>query len=209
MKNGTGLRLSTENTRTKILRLLLLSEHSAIDLAGELNINESAVRKHLDLLEKRGLVAFEFKKIGMGRPKKLYRMTAKGHKTFPNMSDLLLRFLTEEIHDKFDTEELKKLSDSLAQEITEEVIGDDIDDIVKRFNDLGLYCSLEKKNEEHIITYRNCVFRDVSPDFAAWMCRVHRKVLKNILGDIVVKQEKSILAGDPYCKQTITIHRGR
>ncbi len=181
-------------------------------MAGELNINESAVRKHLDLLEKRGLVKFEFKKADVGRPKKLYRLTTKGRESFPHMSDLLLRLLSEEIHKKFDTEEMKELSDFLAQEITEEIAGDGIaddidktlDNVVKRFNLMGLYCTLETMDDEYIITYRNCVFREVSSEFSAWMCRVHRKVLKNVLGDIVVKQEHSILAGDPYCQQIIT-----
>lgn len=56
------LKIPTENTRTTILKHLLDKDLSAIDLSGKLGINESGIRRHLNILEERGYIRHYFKK---------------------------------------------------------------------------------------------------------------------------------------------------
>lgn len=208
------LKLPVDNTRTQIMEYLLNTESTAIDMARYFGMNESAVRRHLDVLENMGLVEHQFKKASMGRPKKIYQLTSRGSDVFPNKSGFMVSFLSRELNKRLGPEEMEEVVESLAQAIKERILDvpvkDDIDDLLKNmvdvFNDLGLYCSLEKADGSYYITYRNCAFREVSPEFSVWMCNAHRKVFRDVLGDISVEQVRSILNGDTYCKQRIIIN---
>jgi predicted ArsR family transcriptional regulator len=67
----------------------------ASTLAGRLAITSVAVRQHLERLEAVGLVAFEDRRETIGRPKRYWRLTARGEARFPdNHSGLTLELLT-------------------------------------------------------------------------------------------------------------------
>lgn len=66
------------NTRKKIIRLLRRSDHTVSQLASELDVTSNAVRSHLSILERDGLV----RPVGLaretpGRPARLYGLTPK------------------------------------------------------------------------------------------------------------------------------------
>ncbi len=212
----TSLRIPKDNTRTEILELLLTDEMNAIKLARELGINQSAVRKHLDILERSKLVDHYFQHSSLGRPKKIFFLTDKGKKLFPRKSDLLLKLLSKELLKNLDEKELDLIADSVADNLREMISkeisvkedGTSVEDVVSAFNSFGFYCTVEKEEDIYNITYNNCVFRDVSLEFAKWMCRIHRKVLTDILGAIKIEQCSSILEGDRYCSQKITFRKG-
>jgi predicted ArsR family transcriptional regulator len=56
----------------------------AAGLAGRLSITPSAVRQHLDRLLALGLVAFEDRREGVGRPRRYWCLTAEGQAGFPD-----------------------------------------------------------------------------------------------------------------------------
>jgi predicted ArsR family transcriptional regulator len=75
------------DTRIRILKLLLLEDSSPGLISNRLGIKEFAIRRHLDILEKEGLVAPSLRKTGdVGHPLKVYSLTKKGRKLeiFPN-----------------------------------------------------------------------------------------------------------------------------
>ncbi|WP_428643165.1 helix-turn-helix transcriptional regulator [Roseibium sp.] len=99
-----------DRTRTRLLNALKSSgPQTAADLAMGLDVTSVAVRQHLDGLLSEDLVAFEDIKGSVGRPKRLWELTAKGHQQFPdNHSNLVLGLLSG-LNDIFGQEGLDKL----------------------------------------------------------------------------------------------------
>lgn len=206
------INMPSNNTRTEILNYLLGNQMTAIQLKEELGINESAVRRHLQKLEYRDLIEHHFEKASKGRPKKYYNLTKKGMELFPKETGLLLNILIRRMEEQFSRDEIeelmKKVGEDLKRYLKPETKDEDTEDklrkLIKNFNDLGFFCSYEKDDDEYTIEYRNCIFSDVSEDFAKWICGIHKEIMKETLGDdIDFEQKSSILGGDEICQQVI------
>lgn len=84
--------------RARIVDLLRRGGRSVAELAAELDISEVAVRRHLHVLERDGLVASHtVRRDGPGRPSAEYVLTRKARRLFPDRSaelaNELLRYL--------------------------------------------------------------------------------------------------------------------
>jgi predicted ArsR family transcriptional regulator len=89
------------DTRAQVVELLRAQPATATELASELDISAVAVRRHLQVLERDGLVDAEtVRREGPGRPSARYALTARARRLFPDRSaDLaneLFDFLEEE-----------------------------------------------------------------------------------------------------------------
>jgi predicted ArsR family transcriptional regulator len=74
-------------TRGRLVGLLSRGPRSVAAIAVDLGVSEVAVRRHLQLLERDGLVAAEtVRRPGPGRPGAQYRLTAKARRLFPDGS---------------------------------------------------------------------------------------------------------------------------
>ena len=88
-------------TRGQIVDVLRRRPSSVADLAGELGLSEVAIRRHLGVLEREGLVsATTVRRRGPGRPSSRYGLTARGRQLLPDnsaaLADELLHFLQAE-----------------------------------------------------------------------------------------------------------------
>jgi len=203
--------IPSEDTRTDILKYLLSKDLTAVELSRELGINESAVRRHLDILEKKGLIEHYFEKAIRGRPKKYYRITKGGEGLFPSRSDFLLESVLDAMVDTYGEKSLDKIEDCLIDRITSML--SDLDDsnkfhnkveaIARMFDDMGFYASHEFDDGEHYLRYENCAFSDLSERYASWLCNIHCEVVKNALGDIELEQIRSAAQGDKICIQKV------
>ncbi|MFO8110219.1 MAG: ArsR family transcriptional regulator [Thermoplasmata archaeon] len=201
--------IPSEDTRTAILRYLLSKDMTAVELSGELDINESAVRRHLDILENKGLIDHDFQKVSRGRPKKYYCITQAGERLFPSKSDFLLESVLDAIVDEYGEEALEKIEERLVDNISgmlpevEDKFHKRVVALTETFDDLGFYASHEKKNGEYYLRYENCAFSGLPERYSAWLCDVHREVIKRILGDIEFTQISSVAKGDRICLQKV------
>ncbi len=89
------------DTRARLVHLLHGSAASVAGLAGEMGLSEVAVRRHLQVLERNGLVsAHTVRNDRPGRPSAHYALTDKARRLFPdNSAELageLMDFLTDE-----------------------------------------------------------------------------------------------------------------
>ncbi len=213
MMTEKTLKYPSENTRTEILDELLDRDLTALDIADILGINESAVRRHLNRLEKNGLIDSYFEKASKGRPKKYFEITEEGEKLFPKETELLLNILIKSLRDRMDEKGLKELSDVVAEELKKyfpEVDEEDglekrIEKIVKGSDELGFYSSYGKEGDHYTIKHKNCVFGDLPAEQASWICSIHRKVVSDILGSVDIEQEKSMQEGDKICVQKVGV----
>ena len=190
---------------------LLDKDLTALDLVKILDINESAVRRHLEILEQEELVESYFEKAEKGRPKKYFRLTEEGKAIFPKEIDIVLDHLVDHILDNYGKEELQKVGDGLSEKLSErfpEVSEDDdletrVRKIVQGFNDLGFFCEYKKEGEDYFIKYKNCVFGEIPKKRSNWLCHVHRKLLKDKLEDVEISQDRSMFKGDKFCRQIV------
>jgi len=204
-------RLQTEDTKSEILENLLSKDLTALDLADILSINESAVRRHLNKLESDGLVGSYFERADKGRPKKYFELTEEGEELFPREIELLLGLMIKNIHEVLDEDVSRELEENLVQDLIDrfpEVYEKDdtetkIKKVVKGFDELGFYSSYHEENGTYKISYRNCAFGNLPEKEAYWLCKIHKKVIRKILDDFDLQQEKSMLEGDNSCVQKI------
>jgi predicted ArsR family transcriptional regulator len=101
--------LEPRTWRGLLERLKQDGPQDASALAGELGVSAMAVRQHLYALEKEGLVGFEAQARPVGRPAKLWRLTAAADRFFPDgHADLTLNLLAA-MREAFGEEGLEKL----------------------------------------------------------------------------------------------------
>jgi predicted ArsR family transcriptional regulator len=89
------------DTRGQVVELLRSSPLTVADIAASLGISEVAVRRHLQVLERDGLVTAEtVRREGPGRPSSQYALTDRARRLFPDRSaelaNELLDYLEEE-----------------------------------------------------------------------------------------------------------------
>ncbi|HUH06261.1 MAG TPA: ArsR family transcriptional regulator, partial [Egibacteraceae bacterium] len=74
-------------TRADIADLLRSSPRSVAELAVALELSEAAIRRHLQVLERNGLVTAQtVRRDGPGRPSAYYALTDKAMRLFPDRS---------------------------------------------------------------------------------------------------------------------------
>lgn len=213
------IKIPFKGTRAAIFLHLIGKESSALELRSALGINESAVRRHLDVLEREGVVSHYFEKSPSGRPKKKYQLTEFGKRFLPQRTSMLVSLLTRNLISTYGQEALKLLMERMAKDLAEyflpelahqakENVEDYLKNMVNHFNDFGFFASVSKGDTEYIITYRNCIFSDALPELGGLLCEMHRKTVEKILGEGNVKQEKTIARGDEFCVHRICINKG-
>jgi len=199
-------------TRKSIIRNLLGKDANSVELASKIGINESAIRRHLETLEKEGLVFSRFQRFDKGRPKKIFALTAYGKAVFPRKSKELLSFLARKITQRYGEEEMESLMSSVAKDFAEAFVPKEMEGdlesrlrlLVQLLNDYGFFASLSEDWDKYIIEYRNCVFEDIIPQFGTYICKIDENMVKKIAGDADIKWTRRIARGDRKCIQIIS-----
>lgn len=205
-----------KGSRATILTGLLEKNLTAIQLQHSLGMNESAVRKHLDVLERDGLISHHFERADAGRPKKVYGITPLGRKLLPKKSDLLLKILSRKVVETYGERAFTRLLNSVADELACYFVPSEagadpqrrLKIMTKTFDELGFITSLSKKGDEYRITYRNCAFADAIPALGSEICEIHRGAVRKAVGGGEVEWSSCIARGDNACTQIITLKSG-
>ena len=105
---------TTAVVRTRRALLHILKEEGAMDagaLAGRLRVSAMAVRQHLYALHDEKLVTYQERRQPLGRPAKLWQLTAAADRLFPDgYAELTLSVLTS-VREAFGTAGLARLLD--------------------------------------------------------------------------------------------------
>ena len=87
-----------EGTRPRILQLLQKNGDGTVEsLARAIGLATATVRRHLDILQRDGLVTFKEIHKKAGRPKYSFYLTEQGQETLPKGYDRLLSLMTQEL----------------------------------------------------------------------------------------------------------------
>jgi len=101
---------------TRLLHALKAAgPQSAAVIARRLGVTSAAIRQHLAKLQAEGLVAFEDHAAGVGRPRRRWHLTEKGHGRFPDSHAGLALDLIQSVSRIFGEEGLDKLISAREQ----------------------------------------------------------------------------------------------
>lgn len=97
------------DSRARVVELLRSQPQSVAALAKALDLSEVAVRHHLQILERDGLVSAEtVRRKGRGRPSSRYALTDKARRLFPDNSAELANELLDFLSDEHGRSELQR-----------------------------------------------------------------------------------------------------
>lgn len=198
--------------RATILRSLKReSEQSAPELADVLSITDVAVRRHLAVLEREGLVAGRTVKQGRGRPVVRYRLTARGEGLFPQryreMVNDLLAFLEDELGREGFRAYLRWRQDRETEQYTAMVDGEDLYDrllqLASALTDAGFETGVEQCEEGFRLTQTHCAIYETARRHPE-MCAHEAAMFRRVLGDVQVSRRETLAKGDCACVCTVT-----
>ncbi len=177
--------------KTRILIYLSDGEKSMGNLASYLDINKTAVKEHMENLERMGYVRSFFKKEKTGRPSKYYEITRLGMELFPKKYAQLMEAFISEVKDELGEMKLNlilgKVADRLISSPDLKISGNEreakiekLKSFVDTLNNLGYYARMEIDGEIVRIIRHNCIFYE--------MAKTNGKVICDILGKDMIEK---------------------
>ena len=197
------------STKDKILDLLKKDVSLSVnELVDCLHITHMAVRKHLNSLEKDGLIESREMKKPMGRPLQLYSLSKKGESLFPkNYEGITIEFLRDlkEIHGEksiallFEKRE-QRLTKEYSAKMEHKSNSDKIKELVRIQNEKGYMANISQlePNTYELIEY-NCPILSIAHEYNV-ACSCETQMLKNVLKTDQIKRTNCKTDGDHHCK---------
>jgi len=106
------------STRKTILTMLKTGGESNVgDMARRIGITEMAVRRHLHVLERDGLIESHLVRQSMGRPMRVYRLSAAADDLFPKNYNALALDLLDELAESEGREQVGRLFERRKQKM--------------------------------------------------------------------------------------------
>jgi len=205
---GKGL----EEPRLRILRLLQRHPYLAVeDLARHLQMAPATVRRHLDVLQRDGLVAFRRERRRVGRPQHVYYLTEAGQESLPKHYSRLLSYLLEELSQVSEgaIPNGRGLVEFLLFRIAQRVADAHRERFVRRSLEERLEALREvleaeefapevsSADGETVIHLANCPFRQVARQHPA-LCAYDYHLIGAVLG-LPIRRVRCVASGDDRC----------
>lgn len=203
----------TKTTRKdKILHLLKKEVKLSVgELTQHLAITDMAVRKHLSVMEKDGLIFSKEAKQPIGRPLLFYYLSDKGELLFPkNYEGLSVEFLND-INELYGDESVEQLFKKREQRLTKEysirtrdkLPNEKLNEIVQIQNEKGYMADFSQLDAStyEIIEY-NCPIMAVAKEFKT-ACQCETTMFKNVLETENVTRTSCKTEGNDHCKFTV------
>lgn len=228
--NKEDQRRLSGTTKQKIMEILLEGPRSLAEITGKLQIQNSAVRIHLESLQSEKAVESHFKIERLGRPRKIYSLTENGRELFPRKYDLILSLILKKITETNGKEQTRKIIESIADDIATNIRYeiekngisslDSFEESLKIFNsasnEMGFASSITKERDgKFSVLSKNCILHKVALKHQDIICHgLHdRMIMRSLSGDEKKQQQQRntnvelkeyIALGDNFSRHTIT-----
>lgn len=203
------------DSRSEILHALLSHKEEGLtldQLAERLGISRPAVRQHVGVLERDGLVEVTGRRMATGgRPSRTYGLTREGLEVFPRQYEMLAEGMLATVREELGEEALDALLGRMAHDLAAgrrhelaslpEPARQDA--VVALMNRLGYEARLQPDGS---IAAVNCVFHKLAAKTRA-VCRYDEKLLTALLG-YGVKLTSCIQDGQNACSFAATAEAG-
>jgi len=198
---GVNLMKLEQDISTRKVLLTMLKTSGALsvsDMAGRLGITEMAVRRHLNTMERDGLVSTQLVRQAVGRPSHIYSLTEQADHYFPkNYHSLTLDLLDELIADRDDgtiDNLFNRRKDKLVQRYGEKMQSNHLQDKVQTLASIqqenGYMATWEQDIETggYIIDEFNCPISQVANRYNH-ACQSELELFRELLGADVERVE--------------------
>ncbi|WP_282936792.1 metalloregulator ArsR/SmtB family transcription factor [Paenibacillus sp. RC67] len=199
------------STRKVILTMLKTSGALTVsEMAKQLGITEMAVRRHLNTMERDGLIEAKLVRQAMGRPTNLYSLTENADDLFPKKYhhltlDLLSELVEEAGEGKVDLL-FEKRKDRLISRYEGQVNGKPLPERVKTLaeiqNSNGYMVDWsESEDGQFVINEHNCPISQVANQYNH-ACQCELKMFETLL-DADVQRVECLVKGGNKCSYVI------
>lgn len=202
-----------ESTRGKIVMLLRGAERSVDELSKELGLTDNAVRSHLLILERDGLIRQSGMLKGFRKPHFAYTLTDEAEYLFPKPYDALFNQLLESLKSRFSKQALQNVLREVGQRIggaKASVIPIDADinfrleTAIETLEEIGGNAELIQDDDRFIINSRSgCPLAGAVAQHPE-VC----KLAESLIGEIVGRPVKEICEREkmPCCRFEIALN---
>jgi len=199
------------STRDKILQLLKTKgELSAKEITEFIGITSMAVRRHINTLEKEGLIESKTIRQPMGRPTAIYHLTDQAESFFPNKYHTLTLDLLGELEldagsgmvDRLFERRSESLQRNHAAKMEGKSFGEKVAILAEIQNENGYMVELEQSNDdEYLLMEYNCPISQIAKKYNH-ACTCEMKMFESLLGAEVARTE-CLAQGDKKCAYTL------
>ena len=202
-------------TRRAITKLL--KTEGPIDsaqLAERLGLTAMAIRQHLYVLQREGLVTAEERPVPIGRPAKFWRLTREADQLFPEAYAELSVALIDSVKDAFGDEGLERvLTSRCARQRTDYAkrikAGDSIErklrELAKVRSEEGYMAEIKKEGDGTFLLVENHCPICAAANACQGFCSTELDLFRSVLGPkISVERVEHIIKGDHRCVYRIT-----
>lgn len=199
------------STRQRILRIIQSRRTETVaGLAKELGLAAATVRRHLDILQRDGMVQFGEVRKKTGRPEYAFSLTERGHESMPKRYDALLSGLLREVGQLDATQmagkagaealeiALARLGRGAARRYLDPDAGTPVATAVRALREMEFEPEVREGPSGTRISLSNCPFRSVALSDDA-VCSYDSAMLEAILGT-PVRRERCISRGHDCCE---------
>ena len=192
---------SLGETKQRILVLLLDGETTAEALSSELGMNMSVVRRHLEEMVAKNLVASSFKRAGRGRPTRFYSIGLEGRTIVSSKYDLVADLLTTAADRILGEGRSEKLYQSaghlLASGVGQTASAESLLPVLK---DFGFQPELRSEGKNRLVISKNCPIIKLAQKHPTLTCDTfHTVFLKDALNKPKVRLRQAIARGAAEC----------
>lgn len=205
--------MSRKSTKDTIL--MTLKKHyelSMKELVSYFTISETAVRKQLNELLRHDFVQERIIRKEIGRPFYRYKLTDKGHQTFPNQHEALPTELLEDLEISEGIEAVDRLLETrklreqkkLTTETASESFKTRIDQLIAYQEENGYMIDMGETTDGdvEIINY-NCPIFNLASEYNI-ICTHEKEMYRDIFSDSEVISHETMSKGAKYCRWTIS-----
>ena len=192
-----------ESTRGQIVTLLRRTSYTVDELAQALHLTDNAVRAHLVILERDGLVQQRGERRGTGKPASVYALTPEAEDLFPKAYAPVLRQVLDVLHEQVPSEEVERMLRQAGQRLAQRwgrPHGDvrlRVEAAVSVLNELGGMAELETCDGTYCIRGYSCPLAVAVPGHPE-VCQLAETLLTDIVG--VPVQEQCDRSGSVHCR---------
>src|SRR5580704_12456145 len=201
--------MSSDNSNKLLYTLKSRGPLGTSTLARALGITEVGVRQHLAKLHAEGLVGFEDQAGEVGRPKRMWRLTAKGHARFPDTHGDLTVSLIEGIRSVFGAAGLDRLIEARQEagvatyrQALEPYpdLGDRIDVLARLRTVEGYMAEFEMQGDGSFLLIENHCPICAAAKACQGFCRSELELFQAAFGaDMSVTRQEHLLSGGRRC----------
>lgn len=206
--NRKSLPIQLQPTRRKILLALKKSGGMTANELGELlGVTSMGVRRHLTTLERDGLVVFDSRQSGMGRPSYVYQLTAEGDNLFPKtyhvLANELLGYLDEDsLARVFDRRAERRVRLGQAR-LAGLAFPEKVAELARILDEDGYLAEWEQVGPDtYVVRQFNCAIYDVAYRFRQ-ACATEMAFIQALLPEAEVTREEYMPNGATVCSYRI------